>query len=526
MKSDPIYNARRCAALSMFSLLLWFGFLLVGSILTSFVSWTFWNDLVAVGYAAVSILRLIVLLSTSFTAYWRAVGAAFTQPLLCLLPMFYVSYSAGNAPDGSTSIFLLVSIPVAILTAAIFVSSVNRVGVETLGVPTTTVLKAFLTNWMEDLKDPVERLFERFGKERSVDFSLLVFKTADGFSGAVTVSSFHPGPFKNLGSSLLPFLVQQALEKKLGCCVAVPHGLFGHEYDLSSERQNQKVLRNMVSSTHFEAFSPEATRFVRARKGLATASCQIFGDCAVVILTLAPETTEDFPREVGDYILEEVSRLGLAHVVVINAHNSINGSFDVNSAIAPLKEAASDVVRKASELKPLPFEVGAAKVVPEDYAVEAGMGPGGICALVIKVGEQTCAYVTIDGNNMISGLRDRILEVLTELHVDVGEVLTTDTHAVNAVIRTARGYHALGEAMPPRELVRYIKTAVKEALRNMKPASAAWRHGVVADVNVIGEKQIEELSLLADRALFRAKRTALSLFTAVGLFFVLVLAAF
>jgi predicted neutral ceramidase superfamily lipid hydrolase len=525
-KADPIYNVRRCAALSMFSLLLWFGFLLVGSVLARFTSWTLWNDLAVVGFAAVAILRLIVLLSTSFTAYWRAIGASFTQPLLSLLAMFYVSNLMGYAPNDGTLILLLVSIPLAVATASMFIRSVNKVGIATLGVPTTTVLKAFLANWMEDLRAPVERLFERFGKERSVDFSLLAFKTDDGFKSAVAVSSCHPGPFKNVGSSMLPFLIQRALAQELHCCVAVPHGLFGHEFDLSSEQQNQKVLRNIVSSARFPKFSSEATPFVKARKGLATASCQVFGDCAVVILTLAPETTEDFPREVGDFILEEAAKLGLAHAVVINAHNSINGSFNVDSVIAPLKEAASDVLREASALRPLPFEVGAAKVMPEDCGVEDGMGPGGICALVIRVNGQTCAYVTIDGNNMITGLRAKILEALKELSMDAGEVLTTDTHAVNAVIKTARGYHPLGETIAPRRLITYIKSAVEEALRHMKPASAAWRHGVVANVNVIGEKQIEELSSLADRALRRAKRTAVALFAMAGLLLIAVLAAF
>jgi putative membrane protein len=526
MKRDPIYNTRRCAALSMFSLLLWFGFLLVGSLLTRFASWVFWNDFFVVGCAAVSILRLIVFLSTSFTSYWKAVGASFTQPLLCLLPMFYVSYSAGNAIDNSTLVCLFLSIPVAVIAASVFIGSINNVGLEALGVSTTTVLRAFLANWMEDLKDPVERLFEKFGKERSVDFSLLAFKAEDGFSAAVAVSAFHPGPFKNVGSSLLPFLVQQALEEKLHCCVAVPHGLLGHEFDLSSEQQNQKVLKSISKAAHFAEFNSEATRFVKATKGPATASCQILGDCAIVILTLSPETTEDFPREVGDFILGTASKLGLGHAIVINAHNSINGSFDVDSAIQPLKEAASAALRQASGMDLLPLEVGAAKVVPQDYTVEDGMGPGGICTLVIKVGGQTCAYVTIDGNNMVSGLRDKILEALKELGVGAGEVLTTDTHAVNAIIKTKRGYYALGEAIAPQELVNYIKRAVTEALSNMKPASVAWRHDVVANVNVIGEKQIEELSSLADRALARAKKTAALLFTSVGVFLGVLLAAF
>lgn len=525
MRSDPVYNMRRCAALSMFSILLWFCFLLVGALLTFFFnSWSFWVALLSIGFAAVCILRLIVFSSTSFTSYWKGVGASLTQPIICLFALFYVPYSVGYVFDNTLIVYFLLSIPISILTASIFIRAVNNVGVETLKIPTIAVLKAFLANWMENLTAPVESLFESFGREKTIDFSLLAFKAETRVKSVVVVSSFHPGPFRNVGSSVLPFMIQKALEKKLHCVVAVPHGLFGHEFDLSSMQQNQKVLKNILDSADFTRFSSEATGFIRAQKGVASASCQIFGACAVLTLTLAPETTEDFPQEVGDFILEEASKLGLKHVVIINAHNSINDPFDVSSAVESLKEVALDVLKKASKLKASSFEVGVAKVLPTEFSFEDGMGPGGICALMIRTGGQTCAYITIDGNNMISGLREKIFEALKKLGVDAGEVLTTDTHVVNAIIMTSRGYHPLGEAIPHEKLISYVKQVIREALSNMAPASVAWRVGEVPEVNVIGEKQIKEMSLLADEALHRAKRTAIPLFTAAGLLLVALLA--
>lgn len=518
MKSDMVYNTRRCAALSMFSILLWFSFLIVGSLLTLlFGSWSFWVDLLSIGFAAVCILRLVVFSSISFVSHWRAVGSSLMQPIICLLSMYYIVHSVGYPFDTASAVYLLVSIPISILTAFLFISSVNKIGVETIQIPTTSILKAFLSNWIENLKPPLESLFENFGGEKTIDFSLLAFEAENRVKSVTVVSSFHPGPFRNVGSSSLPFLIQEALEKKLGGVAAVPHGLFGHELDLASQQQNQKVLRGILDIADFTDFGSKATHFVRTQEGVAGASCQVFGDCAIVTLTLAPETTEDFPRELGDFILEEASKLGLAHVIIINAHNSINGPFDVSRVMEPLKKAASDVLKKASKLKSSVFEVGAAKVVPEEFSFEDGMGLGGICALVIRVGEQTCVYITIDGNNMVSGLREKILDALKELGVDVGEVLTTDTHVVNAIIVTARGYHPLGEAMPHEKLINYVKYAVREAFNNMKPASAAWRVGKVPHVRVIGEKQIKEMSLLADKALQRAKRTAVPLFAVAGL---------
>ncbi|MFP3984531.1 MAG: DUF2070 family protein [Candidatus Bathyarchaeia archaeon] len=518
MKSDLVYDARRCAALSMFSISLWIGFLLVGSLLARFNSWSFWVDLFIMGFAAVCILRLIVFLSTSFVSSCKVVGASLTQPLFCLLSMFYVSFLVGYSFDITIIVLVLLSsVTISLITAFVFISMVNQVGAETFQIPTSTVLRAFLANWMENLTAPLESLFEKFGKEEAIDFSLLAFKSEGKIKYVNVVSSFHPGPFRNIGSSLLPSMTQGALEKKLNCVVAVPHGLFGHEFDLSSQQQNRKVLESILRSTDFAKFDSRVTGFVRIQKDVASASCQIFGDCAVVTLTLAPKTTEDFPQEIGDFIVEEASRLGLSHVVIINAHNSVNSPFNVNSVIAALKDAAQDALQKASKLKPSSFEIGAAKVVPKEFSFEDGMGPGGICALVVKTNGQTCAYITIDGNNMVSGLREKILGAMKKLGVDEGELFTTDTHVVNAIILTARGYNPIGEAIPHEKLINYIKQAVMEALDNIEPALAAWQVGQVPNVKVIGEKQIEGMSLLAERAVQRAKRTAIPLFTVAGL---------
>jgi putative membrane protein len=441
--------------------------------------------------------------------------------------MFYVAFSLGYVFESvGIAIFFAASISVSIITAHVFTRAVDDVGVEAFQTSTTTILKAFLANWMENLTVPLERLFEKFGKEGKVEFSLLGFKTDGSVGPVIVVSSFHPGPFKNVGSSLLPSMIQAALEKNLGYVVSVPHGLFGHEFDLSSQRENQKVLEAIISAAFFSEFTPEATKFVRVQRGVASASCQLFGGCALLTLTLAPETTEDFPQEVGDSILTEAAKLGLRHVVIINAHNSISNPFNVNTVLESLEETSLEALKTASESQPSSFEVGAAKIVPKGFSVEDGIGPGGICAIVFRVDGQVSAYVTIDGNNMVSGLREKILISLKELGIQNGEILTTDTHGVNAVVMTARGYYPLGEAIPHERLINDVKGTVAKALDDMKPASAAWRSGIVPNVKIIGEKQIKEMSLLADKAVQKAKKVAIPLFTVAGLVLVALLTIF
>jgi len=118
---------------------------------------------------------------------------------------------------------------------------------------------------------------------------------------------------------------------------------------------------------------------------------------------------------------------------------------------------------------------------------------------------------------MISGLREKILSDLGEIGIVDGEVLTTDTHVVCGVVLTARGYHPIGEVTDQSKLIGYIRQATVNALDNLEPAEVSWRTETIPNINVIGEKQIEELCLIADETAKQAKRLAVSLFPVASL---------
>ena len=517
MKTDPIFNLRRCSALSLFSCLIWFGFIFLGSVISVFLkSPIFWIRFFFLGFFGALILRTVVFSTASFASYGRMLVSSLLQPALCVIPILFMGPIIGYGLGAHLLIFFLVSISTAVLTVFLFTYLLDRVGKRTLGIPSSSLFKAFFANWTEDLNAPLENFFEKLGSEQNIKVSLLTFRADKRIKAVIVVPALHPGPFKNLGSSLLPYMIQTALGKKLQCVVSVPHGLFGHELDLSSQLQNQKVVEGVLSSISPSLNDSAATPFVRARKNVAKASCQIFGKCALFTLTVAPKTMEDMPQELDSFIVGEAEKRGLS-ALVIDAHNSVQGPFDVNEAVESLRKAAVASLKGALTHERSSFEVGAMKVVPEGFTVEDGMGLGGISVIVTKVGDQKAAYVTIDGNNMVSGLRERILSMLREIGIVDGEVLTTDTHMVCGVVLTERGYHPIGEVVDQAKLIDYIRQAAMKALGSLEPAEASWRTEMIPNVKVIGGKQIEALCLLADKTAGQAKRLAITLFSIAGL---------
>lgn len=516
MRSDPVFNLRRCSTLSLFSCLTWFGFMFLGSLVSVLLRHHYvWVKLFILGFSVALILRLLVFSTTSFANRKGGFISSILQPALSIIPIFLVS----SVIEILGADFLLLSaifLIIAVLSVSLFTFLVNRVGRRTLGIASLPLFKAFIANWTENLNAPLESFFERLGCERDVKLSTLAFGTGEKIKAVMVIPGVHSGPFRNVGSSLLPYMIQDALENKLQCVVSVPHGLVGHELDLSSQLQSEKVVERTLGSVDFSRFFSEATPLVRARKNGASVSCQVFGDCALFTLTLSPKRMEDLPQDLELSVVKEAEKRGLSSAIVIDAHNSVDGSFNVKEALEPLKKAALKSLEKGLSCERAPFEVGAAKIVPEEFGLEEGMGFGGITVITIRVGDQTTAYVTIDGNNMVSGLREKILLSLREIGIADGEVLTTDTHSVNGVVLTERGYHPVGEAIDKAKLISYVRQAATNALGNLESSEVSWRTETVSSVRVIGEKQIGALCLLAEKTSKEAKKLAVSLFSATG----------
>ncbi len=525
MRTDPVYNLRRCSGLSVFSWLLWLSFMFLGSIFNVFLESHFWVKMFFLGFCPVLMLRLLVFSSTSSTSYSGTLVSSILQPAFSAIPLVFIGPLLGYVVwDQLLLQVLLFSILIAVVTVALFIFLLDRTGRMAVGIGSFSLFRAFLANWIADLSAPLEEFFEKLGVEENIRISLLGFRANKKLKAVMVIPECHRGPFKNVGSSLLPSIIQEALSNRLQCVVAVPHGLSGHERDLSSQLQNRRVLESILSE--IDSFSPvgsNASPFVRAQRNGASASCQIFGDCALFTLTLAPATTEDLPEELDSMIAGEVHKAGISHAMVINAHNSIEGPANPEATVAPLREAAVAGLRDVLRGQRAPLEIGATAIALKEFSVEEGMGPGGISVIVAKVGDQNTAYITIDGNNMVSGLRERILAMIPESGAVSGEILTTDTHAVNGVVRIARGYHPIGEAIDEKKLTSHIKQAVTTALANTEPAEVLWASKVVPRVKIVGKNQIEQLCVLAERTLSRAKRLAVSMFSLAGILLAILL---
>jgi putative membrane protein len=523
LRRDPIYVLRRTVALSLFGWIPWLFFIILGVAFgVVFNSW-WWIKLCLLGFAGVVTLRTVVFIATSPAGMLRRLLSSLLQPFICIAAfMIFWARLAGANPIQFLP-FLVISPVAGCVSAFLFLFLLDLLGRRTYDMPSMSLFRAFMLNWVAGLNSPLEELLEKLGEDADVEVSFLKFDSSKP-KATIIVPLVHPGPFKNIGSSLLPSMLKHEFEKKFGCDACVPLGILGHELDLASQAQNQKIIDYVLTSAKFSASASKATPFVRVTEVFATASCQVFGKTAFLSFTLAPKTTEDLPQELGRIVREEAGKHGLDCAIVVNAHNSIDGTVDMEESLGTLRAVASNCLKKAASLPSKPFEVGAATVFPKEFTLKDGMGPGGITVIVVEVVEQKSAYVIIDGNNMISGLREEILSALASMGFHESEVFTTDTHAVSAVVLGQRGYHPVGEVMNHEALIGYIKEAAKAAAAKLERCKAGCLTVVVPKVRVIGKARLESLLVLVDRVLQKAKQIVIPIFGFEGLFLILLLA--
>jgi len=497
--NDPVFTRRRLSGISFFVCLLWIMVLVI----SSFLQFVFGIEILlyasffatSSGYA----LRTLIFTVISTLKKWKIVLSITLQPSFYFIALFVfwnldmTAWRMVLATFASTTVLCLATY--------LFITLINLKGSQSIGIGAITLFKHFLLNWIADIYDSLETHFEKMGVETHTLISLLAFKRNSVVESIIVVPMIHPGPFKNVGSSNLPYQIQTALQSRFNNIVAVPHGTCSHESNLTSQQQCDIVLNEVITLTsRLQTCSPLASKLIQVKKNSAHATCQIFGDVALITLTFAPLGMEDVPKHIGLEIRALGIKKGFKDVIVVDAHNSVNTSIDLHiltpDKLRSLVEVADQALSLAAEEKRFPFLMGIAHVTPYEFENWSGIGSSGIVALIITVSDQKAAYIIIDGNNMISGLRERILSSLKDI-IDIGEILTTDTHSVSALQPIDRGYHPVGEAIDVKILIQHIMQAVKRAANSSNPTQVSSLSKNIK-VKILSSKGLLELSKLVD----------------------------
>jgi putative membrane protein len=380
-----------------------------------------------------------------------------------------------------------------------------------LGINGPQLLRAFGHDYLADNPAPLEQTLTRIATKQDIPVEIILFKDDQGPVACGVIEYVHPGPFRDIGSSGLPSTIIDHIDEKHGIPAFVMHGSCTHQQNLTTKEDYPIVLAEIdrlieETEVHEEISGPHWSD-----GGKYKVWTLFVGNDVMTISTSSPEFTDDISLDVGydtaNMIRERLPQIG--GVAVVDAHNCIDDSaVSIVQGDSEAKEyvgTVSGAVFSTINEPKTRLQIGLHQVIPDNISPKEGIGPGGVVAVVMKHGDSEMVLLSIDGNNMEPGFREKVLSFLKGQGFDDAEVVTTDTHVVNAVSLSSRGYPPIGR-FKPDETLEHIATASVKARERIQPVKVGMGFGMAKGLRTFGEKGFDILTQDIAEAAGIAKR--------------------
>ncbi|MDI9643778.1 MAG: DUF2070 family protein [Candidatus Verstraetearchaeota archaeon] len=402
--------------------------------------------------------------------------------------------------------FFLVALT-SLIASKWFYTKLETVGERTSGLGSISLFKSFIGSLILEDNELLEKDLQKISVVKDVEVKTITLKNREG-EAMLVAPLVHPGPFKNVGGASLPTKIAE----KLGETGKVPiifHTPTTHEQDPILSGDCERITEAILRTQNARGMST-ASAATSVKVGNITATVQIFGDTPLAVISRSPIPTEDLPYEINEICLKKMREFGYSDGIVVDAHNSMEATYepltseDCSNIVMALERALEGISPNGK------LSAGFAQLKLEEFSRREGIGEGGIMALVTEVDGRKSAFVSIDGNNMISGLREKILAKLRVAGYEVSEVATTDTHVVTGTTG-GQGYFILGKAIPEAIILEKVLQAVRLAESNRSDCLVDFSKTRVESVHLLGEEGLKVLWRTTEKTIVSAKRNLIIL---------------
>ncbi len=400
--------------------------------------WPASSNLIYVGFGFAFVLWYFMLL---LAFDFRKTAFLFATMQMVLFAVFLLAHGGPGAGASLQGLLIRIYLASFVLLAALYVLFyvVSAPMKKNLGVSGMDALSMFSSQWLYGEKD-LEEAFDWLGEEAETLVWVGRFEGRRNHALFV-VPYIHFGPFGNLGGSEFTWMISEALsQRQPGWAgakhdVFVFHGTATHDLNpvLSGEIGKvvgacQKVIRGLKMASARMDFSS-------CRVGTVRAAAFRINDSAFVSYSRAPRTTEDVSLGLGLALMENAKR-ACRSVCVVDEHNAETGDISSVEVGSPIGFEMLDATSRlfSSRAKQSRFLFGCASgSLPLDT-----IGKNGIRLALFSRKRKMNAILLIDSNGIVPAFRSDLIELLSALGNEHGfscrgEVMTTDTHQINAV---------------------------------------------------------------------------------------------
>ena len=502
LSKNSISNFRRIASLNIFSIIIWLVFILLGSlfyILTSKID-NFISSIVIGMFSSISI-RTLILRSVFYDSIIKSTIIALTVPLITLLLIIPYEILVNFHTNSITAITPTYFIGISLISLVIiYIRTLNNTSIEQLKISPFKFLRAFAKAWSSEDINELEQIITDNSKENNTTTKIIELTTNKDKINLV-LPGVHPGPIYPVGSSNIPYQIQEELLLK-GYKTAVFHGMNSHEFNLTSKYEVRRYLSSLVMKEHNNKHNTTSKPYKIKSKN-ATASGILFNNTPLIILTLSPKGSDDIPEIVEEKVREISEDLGFKDIILIDSHNS-EGDIVDEEDVAELINTTRELLNKLKKVKQYSFDISYINSNQLNLKFREDVGPGGISLFLLKIENKIFGIIIADANNIINKYREIIINELLNNKKEIIEICTSDTHVTAGKIKSKKGYLSLGEVTEISKLTKYFIEMWEIAERDMNRAEYNI-HSIESRVNTINDESFSEYYIGVKNVMKKAK---------------------
>lgn len=510
LRKTPVNKISKILHVSAFSNLLWLLILIFGYL--AFIifqkesppkEYLFEGMMLAIG------LRIGIFNSVFGANLFQAIKTAMIQPLIFLfliIPYFVFIELISNFVAIS---FGLILIGIGVLWAIL----ADRTGRPNLQ-STFALLQAFLSAWTENKVDRIELILLSKSKDECVDTHIVKFTNKHQALYWV-LPNIHPGPFKEIGGSNLPYQIYRHFSQK----AVVFHSASDHSLNIPSKGEVIKYLKSLSNTKNRVDYGNRCSIPIQVKHKKATATGIIFDNTPILILSFAPYGMEDIPEEISKELETYSKNEGFKRLFIIDSHNAMGKKIE-KSENEDLLIAGKKCLKILKESPQYDFKIGLSNTneIKNKLVFGQDLGKSGLSIILIDVNKDVDCNIDnnsssnnnqyvigwADSNNMKSGLREYVLQNLTQKGIKMLEICSSDTHE-NSGFRTTEGYYPFGYTTKFEIIADHFYDLIEIACKKLE----VYQYEILtveSTVKVMGTSQFRDYSNALDKAMNLTKK--------------------
>jgi putative membrane protein len=208
---------------------------------------------------------------------------------------------------------------------------------------------------------------------------------------------------------------------------------------------------------------------------------------------------EDLPYSIREKIERYATEVGYSGIMVVDAHNGLGKKISseeeeviCNLALTSLKKLKAQQYHS--------YNLGYANsMISSAKFIE--LGGAGIGVINFQIDNHNYLIGWSDSNNLVNGLREKILDELNNQGLNMLEVCSSDTHSSSGK-RTRQGYYALGNVTTDKDIICAFKEISQKAISNTTStsSSSSYLEGF-SEIRLMGSDQFDNYAKALNKSM-------------------------